>query len=276
MDITWFILMVVILLAEVFFFQGNMAALIVAVLASVGYLVFRIFFKKKCSKPVGSGVSFLFMITLGVCILLLGVKGEQAGFILYAEDVEQVSACIHREDYDKAAELLGEMEEVYGETDTTRMLAAINYLSVGQYEDALKEYQHIADKTTMTAIIIAEQIYSADSSGQYTDDLYDLYCDAAELYPDWEYIQLCTGVFKIDFKQYESAQYYLYNAYAVNAENPQTLYFLGLSAYKLGDEESALYYFNESVECGADDTLKSLIKYYLDEMDYFGKGKADK
>lgn len=276
MDITWFILMVVILLAEAYFFQGNMAALIVAGLVSVGYLVFRIFFKKRCSKPVGNGVCVLLLIVLGVCILLLGVKGEENGFIIYGEDTEQVCTYLHKGDYDKAAELLEQMENTYGETDTTRMLAAINYLSVGQYEDALEEYRSISDKTSMTAIIIAEQIYSADSSGQYTDDLYDLYCDAADRYPEWEYIQLCAGVFKIDFKQYESAQYYLYNAYAVNGENPQTLYFLGLAEYKLGEEESALYYFNESVECGADDTLKSLIKYYLDEMDYFGRGKADK
>lgn len=276
MDITWFILMVVILLAEAYFFQGNMAALIVAGLVSVGYLVFRIFFKKRCSKQVGNGVCVLLLIVLGVCILLLGVKGEENGFIIYGEDTEQVCTYLHKGDYDKAAELLEQMENTYGETDTTRMLAAINYLSVGQYEDALEEYRSISDKTSMTAIIIAEQIYSADSSGQYTDDLYDLYCDAADRYPEWEYIQLCAGVFKIDFKQYESAQYYLYNAYAVNGENPQTLYFLGLAEYKLGEEESALYYFNESVECGADDTLKSLIKYYLDEMDYFGRGKADK
>ena len=276
MDITWFILLVVILLAEILFFQGNVVALVVAVLVSVGYLVFRIFFKKKCSKLVGNSVCVLLLVVLGGCIFFLGVKGEESGFILYGEDMEQVCTYLHKADYDKAAELLEQMENTYGENDTTRMLAAINYLSVGQYEDALNEYRSISDKTSMTAIIIAEQIYAADASGQYTDDLYDLYCDAAELYPEWEYIQLCAGVYKIDFKQYESAQYYLYNAYAVNPENPQTLYFFGLSEYKLGDEEGALYYFNASVECGADDTLKSLIKYYLDEMVYFGKGKTDK
>lgn len=276
MDITWFILMVLILLAEIYFFQGNVAALVVAVIVSVGYLVFRIFFKKKCSKIVGSMVCTLLLVVLGGCICLLGVKGERAGFILYGEDVEQVATLLHKENYDKAAQMLEQMEDTYGETDVTHMLGAINYLSVGQYEDALREYHGISDKTSMTAIVIAEQIYMADDSGQYTDDLYDLYCDAAELYPEWEYIQLSAGVFKIDFKQYESAQYYLYNAYAVNPENPQTLYFLGLSEYKLGNEDGALYYFNASVECGADDTLKSLIKYYLDEMDYFGKRKTDK
>ena len=276
MDIIWFILMVLILLSEIYFFQGNMVAVVVAALVGVGYLVFRIFFKKKCGKLAGNGICTLFLVILGVCVFLVGIKGESAGFILYGEDMEQVCTYLHRGDYDKAADLLEEMKVTYGETDSTHMMAAINFLSVGQTQDALNEYRSIKDKTSMTAIIIAEQIYEADSSGQYTDDLYNLYCEAAEMYPEWEYIQLCTGVYKIDFKQYESAQYYLYNAYAVNPENPQTLYFLGLAEYRLGEEERALYYFNQSVQCGADDTVKSLIKYYLDEMDYFGEGKTDK
>ena len=154
------------------------------------------------------------------------------------------------------------------------MLSAIHHLSVGQRDEAYREYQRISDKDSMVAVVIAEQIYQSDDSGRSTDELYDLYCRAADRYPEWEYIQLCAGVMKIDFKQYSSALYYLYNAYAVNPENPQTLYFLGEASYKTGKKEDALEFFNASVENGADDKIRSLIKGYLDEMDYWNEGSA--
>lgn len=274
MDLILFIFMFLILLAETFFFQGNVLALVIAFIVSVAYIVFRIWLGKKMPKKQGVAVRIIFLVVLAICIFLMGTKGNGGGFILYGEDTQDVCTYIHKGDFDKAAELISAMEQEYGESDTTHMLAALNMLSVGLLEEAYNEYRNINDKNDMTSIVIAEQIYQADSTGDSTDDLYDLYCRAADLYPEWEYIQLCAGVMKIDFKQYRSAQYYLYNAYSVNPSNPQTSYFLGLTHYKLGDEEKALFFFNESVETGADDTIRSLIKYYLDEMDYWSKERA--
>lgn len=274
MDIILFVLMFLVLLAEIFFFQGKVFALIVAVIVCAGYLIFRIFIKKRVPKILGRVVCYGLLAILAVCIFQMGIKGNGGGFIIYANDMEEVCTYLHKGDYDKAAELIEEMQEEYGQTDTIHMLEALNMLAVGESEEAYKKYLNIKDKNSMVSIVIAEQIYMEDTTGEYTDNLFDLYCTAADLYPEWEYIQLCAGVIKIDFKQYESAQYYLYNAYAVEPENPQTLYFLGVSNYKLGDREKALYFFNESVECGADDTIKALIKNYLDEMDYWNKESA--
>ena len=209
---------------------------------------------------------------LGISIFRLGMKGEGGGFILYAQDLDTVCEYLHDEDYEEAEELLEKMKEEYGETDSLYMLSAIQYLSQGKPKEAWDAYYQISDKDSMVAIVIAEKIYELDETGDSTSKLYDLYCRAAERYPEWEYIQLCAGVMKIDFKQYNSALYYLYNAYAVNQENPQTLYFLGVASYKTGKTEDALYYFNASVENGADNTVKALIKGYLDEMDYWGEG----
>lgn len=275
MDIILFIFMVLVLLAEAFFFQGNMTALICGIVLCVVYVILRIVFafvKKKAPKLIGRIICWAILFLLGISIFRLGIKGEGGGFILYAQDLDTVCEYLHDEDYEEAEELLEKMKEEYGDTDSLYMLSAIQYLSQGKQKEAWDAYYQISDKDSMVAIVIAEKIYELDESGNSTSNLYDLYCRAADRYPEWEYIQLCTGVIKIDLKQYSSALYYLYNAYAVNPENPQTLYFLGVASYKTGQTEDALYYFNASVENGADDTIKALIKGYLDEMDYWGEG----
>ncbi len=274
MDIVLFILMLLILLAEILFFQGNTLALIFAVVFCVLYLVLRIFLGKKLQGVKGVIARWVVLALIGVCIFQLGIKGTGGGFILYAQDMDTICGYLHQEEYDKAAEKLEELKADYGETDSVHMLSAIHHLSVGQRDEAYQEYQRISDQDSMVAVVIAEQIYQLDDSGRSTDELYDLYCRAADRYPEWEYIQLCAGVMKIDFKQYSSALYYLYNAYAVNPENPQTLYFLGEASYKTGKREDALDFFNASVENGADDKIRSLIKGYLDEMDYWNEGSA--
>ena len=258
MDIVLFILMLLILLAEILFFQGNTLALIFAVVFCVLYLVLRIFLGKKLQGVKGVIARWVVLALIGVCIFQLGIKGTGGGFILYAQDMDTICGYLHQEEYDKAAEKLEELKADYGETDSVHMLSAIHHLSVGQRDEAYQEYQRISDQDSMVAVVIAEQIYQLDDSGRSTDELYDLYCRAADRYPEWEYIQLCAGVMKIDFKQYSSALYYLYNAYAVNPENPQTLYFLGEASYKTGKKEDALEFFNASVENGADDKIRTI------------------
>lgn len=271
MDVVWFCLMVLVLLAEIFFFQGNTLALVFAGILCVLYLVLKIFLRKKLKGKPGKLAYWAVLILIGVCIFRLGIRAEGGGFLIYAQDMDQVCAYLHEEEFDKAGELLEEMKEDYGETDSVHILSAVNALAVGNQKEAWSEYYRITDQDSMVAIVLAELLYRADESGDSTDKLYDLYCRAADRYPEWEYIQLCAGVMKIDFKQYSSALYYLYNAYAVNNENPQTLYFLGVASYQTGKREDALYFFNASVENGADDTICSLIKGYLDEMDYWDK-----
>lgn len=271
MELILFCLMVLILLAEVIFFQGNTVALILACVFCLLYLVVKIFLRKKLKGIVGKLVSWAVLALIGVCIFRLGIRAEGGGFLIYAQDMDQVCEYLHEEDFDKAADLLEKMKEDYGETDSVHILSAVNELSAGNPEKAWTEYYRILDKDSMVAIVLAELLYREDDSGASTDDLYDLYCRAADRYPEWEYIQLCAGVMKIDFKQYSSALYYLYNAYAVNKENPQTLYFLGVASCQTGKREDALYFFNASVENGADDTICSLIKGYLDEMGYWDK-----
>lgn len=271
MELVLFCLMVLILAAEVIFFQGNTVALVFAGIFCVLYLVLKLFFGKKLKGRLGKLASWAVLILIGVCIFRLGIRAEGGGFLIYAQDMDQVCEYLHEEDFDKAADLLEEMKEDYGETDSVHILSAINELAAGNGKEAWSEYYRISDQDSMVAIVLAELLYREDDSGASTDDLYDLYCRAADRYPEWEYIQLCAGVMKIDFKQYSSALYYLYNAYAVNKENPQTLYFLGVASYQTGKREDALYFFNASVENGADDTIRSLIRGYLDEMGYWDK-----
>ena len=269
LDFFIFLDMFMFMLAEVFFFweYTNTAFIVIAFVVSVAYILFRFWLGKKLTRRQQIIGRVVLLVILAICIFLLYPKGEEGGMLLYGEDVDQACTYLHQGEYEKAAELIEDMESEYGANDTIYMRSALNKLSEGLPKEAYEEYCKIEDKDDMVSIVIAELIYQSERS-EYINELYDLYCTAADLYPDWEYIQLCTGVFKIDFKQYQSAQYYLYNAYAVNPGNPQTLFFLGLSYYELGDEEKALYFFNESVEYGADDKIKSFIKYYLDEMGF--------
>ena len=268
MDIIIFAFMFMVLLAQTYFLWGNEPLIAIPFVVSVVYILFRFWLGKKLPRRQQIIGRIAILIILAICICLMGAKANGSGILLYGEDVDQTCAHIHKGEYDEAMELIEDMESEYGANDTIYMLSALNKLSEGLPKEAYEEYCKIEDRNDMVSIVIAELIYQSEPV-EYIDDLYKLYCTAADLYPDWEYIQLCTGVIKIDFKQYQSAQYHLYNAHAINPNNPQTLYFLGLTYYKLGDEDNALYFFSESVASGADDTIKSLIKYYLDEMDYW-------
>ena len=268
MDIIIFAFMFMVLLAQTLIFLGNEPALVIPFVISVVYILFRFWLGKKLPRHCQIIGRIVILIFLAISIWATGKIGNFSGMKLYGEDVDQTCSHIHKGEYDEATELIKDMERKYGEKDTLYMLSALNKLSEGLPKEAYDEYCKIEDKNDMVSIVIAELIYQSNPK-EYKDDLYALYCTAADLYPDWEYIQLCTGVINIDFKRYQSAQHHLYNAYAINPGNPQTLFFLGLTYYKLGDEDNALYFFNESVAAGADDTIKSYIKYYLDEMDYW-------
>ena len=268
MDILIFLGMFLILLMEAFFLWGYTNAIVIPFVVSVVYILFRFWLGKKLTRRQQIIGRVVLLVLLAICLFLLVPKGEEGGMLLYGEDVDQACTYMHQGEYEKAAEFIEDMESEYGANDTLYMLSALNKLSEGLPKEAYDEYCKIEDKNDMVSIVIAEQIYQSERS-EYITELYDLYCTAADLYPDWEYIQLCTGAIKSNLRQYQSAQYHLYNAYAINPNNPQTLYYLGVTHYKLGDEDNALYFFNESVASGADDTIKSLIKYYLDEMDYW-------
>ena len=112
MDIVLFILMLLILLAEILFFQGNTLALIFAVVFCVLYLMLRIFLGKKLQGVKGVIARSVVLALIGVCIFQLGIKGTGGGFILYAQDMDTICGYLHQEEYDKAAEKLEELKVI--------------------------------------------------------------------------------------------------------------------------------------------------------------------
>lgn len=271
MDIVIYIFMTLIFLAEIIFFKGYILALLLAGIVCVVYIIYRTFVKKRLPKVAGYIGCWVILLIFAICLFKTGKKGEEGSFIVYTEDVNRVCDYISDNEYGRASELIENMKEEYGNSDTTTLLMTISHLSAGELEKAKETYKKVLDKSSQISIAVEEQIYMQDAENLDLVYLEKFYREAANKYPQWEYIQLRTGIVKIDLKQYRSAMYYLYNAYAMNEENPQTLYFLGVSNFETGNEEDALFFFNEAVRCGIDDTTKSYIKGYLDEMNYWGE-----
>ena len=100
MDIILFIFMVLVLLAEAFFFQGNMTALICGIVLCVVYVILRIVFafvKKKAPKLIGRIICWAILFLLGISIFRLGIKGEGGGVLLYARIwIRYVHICMMR------------------------------------------------------------------------------------------------------------------------------------------------------------------------------------
>lgn len=259
------ILMITLILGLVVSGAGVLASVIGLVLGIV-FFVYRFAVKSKLGKVPGNLVSAALLLGVGVSLLFVGFQGASGGFYQYEKKLDKIYDCIDREKNDKAAELIEEAQEEFGYTDSLHLCTALNYVSVESYDNALSEYNSTVDKTSEAAFLVGEAIFL----GQEDDsELEKLYYEAADLYPEWEYMQICAGVSKVNAKEYGAALNYLYKAYRMNDKNPTSQYFLGVASYNTGDKESALYFFDQSIGNGADEKTQTWIRYYLDEMGYF-------
>ena len=208
-------------------------------------------------------------LCIGAGILFLWNAGERIrpeGIRSYESMLKEVRDQLAEGNYDKAAEGLGELEEAYGPDDTIRLLRAVESLGKGNYEEAFGHTRSIEDKSSILYYAVMEQIYIADPSEQSVDDIYAMYLEAAQAWPDWTRMQKYAGIALFEQGQYAGAEYYLLRARIQDGTDYQTVYYLGAVDYYRNDYESSREYFNQALELGADEGIQSEILWYLEAM----------
>lgn len=251
---------------NVFLWGGSIFNYIGVVLLCIFYALQKYVFRDKMPKRISK---ILGIAAIGIIIMLLlnmGLKGTDNGIMAYSDNAEKAVLYLANGDYEAAAKVIEKLEEQYGESDYTHMLNAVKQLSVGDILQAEDELFSVKDKESKLYYIISEKIYYQDTNSESVEKLYNLYIEAADKYPSWEYMVTRAGITRFEQGNYIAAQYYLYNAYNINDDNPLITYYLGAVSFEMGKPEDAKAWFDESVEDGASDIICSYIVWYVQQM----------
>ena len=124
----------------------------------------------------------------------------------------------------------------------------------------------VQDKSSLLYYAVMEQIYIADPSQQSVQDIYAIYLEAAQEWPEWTHMQKYAGIALFEQGQYTAAEYYLLRAHTQDEADYQTVYYLGAVDFYQNDYENSMSYFNRALELGADEEVQSDIIWYVTEM----------
>jgi len=263
-------LIIIITLVQMIFFGGSILSSLLIILVSLGYILLKIFARKRLGKVFFRLYTIIGLVFVFVSVLNMSLVDETSGVSEYNEKIADIIEKIEDEDYNRAEDEITSLEEKMGSSDELLFVKTMNYLGQKNYESARRTLDEVSDKNARTCLKLYEQLYVEDPSAN-KQDLYDLYVKAANIYPEWEEMQVACAYAKICNFEYKSAQHYLKNALLLNDSNPLTLFYMGETYYYLKDNDNALYYFNESAGNDPDEEIKSQIAYFLNEMGFFEK-----
>lgn len=218
----------------------------------------------------------LSLCCLALAVLLLwnaGCRVRPGGLLDYEKRLVKVREFLAEDELDKAVGELTELEELYGLDDNSHILLALENLCKKDLGEARSEMERVEDKYSRIYYSVMERIYIADPSPESVEQIYRLYREAAEEWPDWTYMQKYAGIAAFEQKNYAGAEYFLLRAYGQDKDDYRTAYYLGAVNCCLEREEESRRYFDEAVRLGADDTTCSNILWYLEQME--GEGDAE-
>ena len=237
---------------------------VIVIIAAVALFVLRSFSKK--IKLLCKLIPLLSFVLVTVCIIIPQKNGDY-GYYDYSDMYEDYFNAVCDGDED-AGEKLDAIKEKYRETDDVRFIEAMDAISKEDYDLADRIAYGFDDILSRQFYIIRENVLL--HSRQERDDdvdfdrLRNLYVEAADANPEWVYAQKCAGGYLFDDEEYDAAAYYLTSAYANMEEpDPMIMYYLGAVMMEKGEYEKACELFDEALQAGADDEMRSNIAYYI-------------
>lgn len=248
-----------------FLFHGDIKSGLLACTCLMMLFLFRMFLVKYFnSKKVLVIQGSLWVVTI---FLLFGnsVNYPKQGIYAYADSLRKVENCVNEEDYAQALEVLDNIESVYGTDDKQVIYKTIIFIQKRQYENAMEELKRYKNTKDRTYYSLLEKIYSKGED-EVSEELFDMYVEAAKEHPDWESMQTGAGIAHMEQGNYQAAQYFFERAYKLTPIEGMNQYYLGTVHYELGNYEIALTWFEMALKTGVDEKIKSAIKYYVTEM----------
>lgn len=231
-------------------------------------LLLKLLVLKKKSKKIVNLILFLF-ISIGIFSLSRFEEVEaEISIYDYSDDVIDVEEQIVLGN-SKAENSLNKLEKKYGTNDTTIGLRAFLEALNGNMEDAYALMESFKNKTSIEYYIRTESILMIDlkqSKETRNKKLYNLFVEAANNHPYWERGQQMAGILLYNNNEYDKALYYLLQAYKLDEENAETLYYLGALNYEVGDVDAAIEYFGMAIDNDASEEIISGIAWYVDQM----------
>ena len=200
-------------------FQGSWIFCIAAAVVSLAMLVVQCFlFKNSRLKGI-----LMPMLTAALLIGCMFIPSRAAdyGYFDHMKQLESLTSYLENEKSDKAAEKRTEIEEKYGEDDSLRYALAVDAIFKGNISDAETIVDSFSSRESAVYYLLWEEIIAAKyaSNEELVKNLEPLYIEAADKYPEWEYMNKNAGCFLFDEREYAKACYYLTNAY-VYADEP--------------------------------------------------------
>lgn len=250
----------------VFGYSGFWTMLVLGI--SISGMVLNYIIKKLPRKVIN--VILLVFVAVGVfSITRLEAAETETSIYDYTHDVVDVEAMIICGDSNGESSLK-KLEKKYGTNDTIIGLYAYLEALKGNMNEAYSLIDSCKNKTSIEYYSRMDFLLTIDLS---QDDnvrnkkLYNLFIEAVDNQPYWERGLQMAGALLLENKEYDRAAYYLQRAYALDDENPDTLYFLGALYFELGDVNTAIDCFNASIDYGASEEIMSGIAWYVDRMD---------
>ncbi|MBS6196387.1 MAG: hypothetical protein KH828_12485 [Clostridiales bacterium] len=182
------------------------------------------------------------------------------------EQFGQVKKEVEKENYEKAFELLDEIDKKQGVTDRTLYIRAEIAVLMEDYKQALQWMENVKNPHTERYFEGMEQIYRLENTKKSMKNLDELYVTAAGELPENGRMQYLAGLVKLKEGAVKSAVYYLSNARNLDEKDAMSSYYLGVICYEQNDWGNAALYFDEAVERGIGEEKLPDIKWYLLQM----------
>ncbi len=238
----------------------------VAVISGILCIVRFFFFRKSKIKKIL--VPVLAFALLWFCVYIPQSPTEY-GTDNYLQTFDRYVKAVEAGKDSQAEKLREELGEKYGETDDVRFMQAAAALDKGEIEEAEALSSSFENKKTMYYYMLQEEIIRGkykENPDERSQQLLLIYLEAAEAFPEWDYVLKNAGGILFDYGRYEEASYYLTAAYTYEEEpDGETIYYLGASLIELGMVDRGLYLLNEALTCDIDDTMKSHILWYAEK-----------
>lgn len=239
---------------------------IIGMAAAAALFVFDMFlFKQAKFKKI---VTSILAFALCALCLIIPISPTGYGWYDYSGMLESFGSAELSDKGDKAQKKLEQLKERYGETDDTLYVLALKAIERSAPDEAEAFANSFSDKTSENYYTVMEMVISTkhEFSDDLTDQLIELYEDAAEDNPDWQHANKSLGMLLLDKKEYEKATYYLLKSYE-QAQEPdgELAYYLGVALMEQGRATEGLALFDQAVDLGVDDSSLADIAWYVEQ-----------
>ena len=134
----------------------------------------------------------------------------------------------------------------------------------GKTDEALRLLDK-EDKESVEYYCMKELAYIEDGSEQADEELAKLYKEAADRWPEWQYMQKMAGAVAMFEGNYKSAAYRLFQALQLDMEDAETWYYLGALSYYEGNYEDMRMYFEQALERNLSEDKQGEILWYAQQ-----------